>query len=117
MTVVGSKHEPYYCDACGRNLTPTAEELQALSRWGNPLRRPPCLETESGYHLVDPEQITERQFADLVRDYAYVRRTRSCKCGYPKVACLRVVLGNGPPYPPPPCEPARSPSRTERGQS
>jgi hypothetical protein len=31
--------------------------------------------------------------------------TKACGCGYPKKECLRVVLRNGPPYPPRPCEP------------
>lgn len=40
------------CDACGVSLTPTPEQLRALERWGNPLRRQPCLETENGLHVV-----------------------------------------------------------------
>lgn len=35
--------------------------------------------------------------------------TKACGCGYPKKECLRVVLRNGPPYPPRPCEPVRLP--------
>ena len=31
--------------------------------------------------------------------------TKACGCGYPSRECLRVVLRNGPPYPPRPCEP------------
>lgn len=31
--------------------------------------------------------------------------TKACGCGYPEKECLRVVLRNGPPYPPRPCEP------------
>jgi hypothetical protein len=30
--------------------------------------------------------------------------TKACRCGYPTRECLRVVLRNGPPYPPRPCE-------------
>lgn len=40
------------CDACGLSLTPTPEQLRALERFGNPLRRVPCLETEDGLHVV-----------------------------------------------------------------
>jgi len=35
--------------------------------------------------------------------------TKACGCGYPKKECLRVVLRNGPPYPPRPCEPKVAP--------
>jgi pyruvate-formate lyase len=31
--------------------------------------------------------------------------TKACGCGYPNKECLRVVLRNGPPYTPRPCEP------------
>lgn len=31
--------------------------------------------------------------------------TKECGCGYPGRECLLVVLRNGPPYPPRPCEP------------
>lgn len=34
--------------------------------------------------------------------------TKACGCGYPQKECLRVVLRNGPPYPPRPCEPVPS---------
>jgi len=30
--------------------------------------------------------------------------TKACRCGYPGRECLRVVLRNGPAYPPRPCE-------------
>lgn len=35
--------------------------------------------------------------------------TKECGCGYPDRECLRVVLRNGPPYPPRPCEPKATP--------
>lgn len=35
--------------------------------------------------------------------------TEPCGCGYPEKECLRVVLRNGPPYPPRPCEPTVRP--------
>jgi hypothetical protein len=41
-----------HCDECGLDLTPTPEQLEALVRWGNPLRRQPCLKTASGLHRV-----------------------------------------------------------------
>ncbi len=41
------------CSACGLDLTPTPAQLRALERWGNPLRRPPCLETVDGHHRLD----------------------------------------------------------------
>lgn len=48
------------CDACGLDLTPTPEQMAALHRFGNPLRRPPCLETESGHHVVGDRQFFAR---------------------------------------------------------
>lgn len=48
---------PYLCEACGADLTPTPEQLAALKRFGNPLRRPPCLETPDGLHRVSDEQL------------------------------------------------------------
>lgn len=51
------------CDACGEPLTPTPEQIRALHRFGNPLRRSPCLETENAMHVyrgywrdIEPEQ-------------------------------------------------------------
>jgi hypothetical protein len=38
--------------------------------------------------------------------------TRPCSCGYPEKDCIRVVLRNGPPYPPRPCEPKYDPKAT-----
>lgn len=46
---------PVTCDACGMDLTPTPEQIRALHRFGNPLRRQPCLETKSGLHVVNTE--------------------------------------------------------------
>jgi hypothetical protein len=46
-----------HCRACGLDLTPTPEQREALERFGNPLRRPPCLQTASGLHEVDVEAI------------------------------------------------------------
>lgn len=40
------------CVECGMDLTPTQAQIDAVIRWGNPLRRQPCLETESGLHRV-----------------------------------------------------------------
>lgn len=40
----------------------------------------------------------------------------ACECGWPEKECLRRVLGNGPPFPPKPCEPkaeASADARTE----
>lgn len=34
------------------------------------------------------------------------REARKCGCGYPEKPCLRIMLRNGPPFPPRPCEPA-----------
>ena len=47
----------YRCEACGADLTPTPEQIRALQRFGNPLRRPPCLETEDGFHVVSDNQL------------------------------------------------------------
>lgn len=55
-----AEREPYRCVICGEDLTPTPEQLEALRRFGNPLRRPPCLLTENGLHRVDAEQIRRR---------------------------------------------------------
>jgi len=49
------------CSACGMSLTPTPEQLRALKRFGNPLRRPPCLQTESGLHVSPGRGEGERQ--------------------------------------------------------
>ena len=49
----------YRCDACGRDLTPTPDEIRALQRFGNPLRRPPCLETDDGLHIVSDAQLED----------------------------------------------------------
>lgn len=46
---------PVTCEACGMDLTPTPEQIRALLRFGNPLRRQPCLETENGLHIVPRE--------------------------------------------------------------
>jgi len=40
------------CVECGADLRPTPEQIEALMRWGNPLRRAPCLKTPSGLHRV-----------------------------------------------------------------
>lgn len=40
------------CELCGMILTPKSEELLALTRFGNPLRRPACLESPDGLHRV-----------------------------------------------------------------
>ena len=40
------------CVECGADLRPTPEQIDALVRFGNPLRRPPCLKTTSGLHRV-----------------------------------------------------------------
>ncbi len=45
--------EEYRCVICGKDLTPTQEQLQALWKFGNPLRREPCLLTANGLHRVD----------------------------------------------------------------
>lgn len=55
-----AEREPYRCVICGADLTPTPEQIEALRRFGNPLRRPPCLLTENGLHRVDAEQIRRR---------------------------------------------------------
>lgn len=49
------------CSECGIDLTPTQPQLDALVRWGNPIRRQPCLETESGLHRVVPAPAAERE--------------------------------------------------------
>lgn len=56
----------------------------------------------TGWDALSDEMKTEwhRMVAEM-RDPA----TKPCGCGYPKQECLRVVLRNGPPFPPRPCEP------------
>lgn len=54
------KPEPYRCFMCGKDLTPTSEQLEALRRFGNPLRREPCLLSEDGLHRVDDMQLQRR---------------------------------------------------------
>ena len=51
--------------------------------------------------LSDADKAEWTAMADEMRD----PETKACGCGYPKKECLRVVLRNGPPYPPRPCEP------------
>lgn len=46
------------------------------------------------------------EWAAMIREQ-HDAETKGCNCGYPKTECLRVVLRNGPPYPPRPCEPKR----------
>ena len=50
-----------------------------------------------------PESIREDMFAMVaeMRDPG----TKPCGCGYPGKPCLRIMLRNGPPFPPRPCEP------------
>lgn len=48
----GSCPENMRCAECGADLRPTPEQIEALERFGNPLRRPPCLKTASGLHRI-----------------------------------------------------------------
>lgn len=57
---------PVCCVICGKDLTPTPEQLEALRRFGNPLRREPCLLTEDGAHRVDIEEIRRRAKEEAV---------------------------------------------------
>lgn len=49
------------CVVCGKDLTPTPEQLEALRKFGNPLRREPCLLTENGLHRVDQDEMNLRR--------------------------------------------------------
>lgn len=52
---------PFECVICGKDLTPTPEQLEALRKFGNPLRREPCLLTEDGQHRVDADEMERRK--------------------------------------------------------
>lgn len=56
-----------------------------------------------------PEDATRVAWREMAAEMKDPNRA-ACACGYPEVPCLRIVLRNGPPYPPRPCEP-RLPSR------
>lgn len=53
----GREPARYECEDCGLDLTPTEAQLEALRRFGNPLRRQPCTANEDGAHRVSDEQL------------------------------------------------------------
>jgi hypothetical protein len=53
----GDEMSGLHCIICGKDLTPTPAQLAALKRFGNPLRREPCLLTPDGAHRVDQAEI------------------------------------------------------------
>lgn len=64
----------------------------------------------SALDKLDPE--TREQWIEMTAEMKEAERLgpplqpfEKCGCGYPKQPCLRLVLRNGPPYPPRPCEP------------
>lgn len=46
----------------------------------------------------------DEEFLAMVREMRDPA-TKPCGCGYPAQPCLRIMLRNGPPFPPRPCEP------------
>jgi hypothetical protein len=46
-----------YCEDCGLDLTLTPEQLEALKKWGNPVRRQPCTANEDGLHRIAGGQL------------------------------------------------------------
>jgi len=60
------------CVKCGADLRPTPAELEAVVRFGNPLRRTPCLKTASGLHRVAKVELAlpDSVAAHLYRDMA-----------------------------------------------
>jgi hypothetical protein len=50
----------YRCEDCGLDLTLTPEQLEALMKWGNPVRRQPCTANEDGMHRVSDEQLADK---------------------------------------------------------
>lgn len=57
---------------------------------------------QSGWDSLSEDEKDEwERMAEEMRDPA----VGTCSCGFPGKPCLRMVLRNGPPYPPRPCEP------------
>jgi len=66
LALPDSVPENMRCVECGADLRPTPEELEAVVRFGNPLRRPPCLKTASGLHRVAlPDSVAAHIYRDI----------------------------------------------------
>lgn len=101
----------YVCprDPTGRDHGPHAPDARYCFRCGAQLVGPND-EPASPLDKLDPE--TKGEWIEMAVEMQEAARLGppyvECSCGYPKKECLRLVLRNGPPYPPRPCEPRQA---------
>ncbi len=62
-----------------------------------------ALESEDFMAMVNEVSLAARGLPEHLSDAE--REAKTCECGYPEKPCLRIMLRNGPPFPPRPCEP------------
>jgi hypothetical protein len=96
------------CEEAIRKILEGSEEVRQqglveAARIYNERRKEPA---KTGFEALSDADKAE--WAAMIREQRDPE-TKACGCGYPKTECLRVVLRNGPPYPPRPCEPKVAP--------
>lgn len=92
------------CEEALRKITEGSDLVrqQGLVEARRILEKSPAEQKASGFAALSPADQEEwRVMLAEMKD----PDTQACGCGYPGQECLRVVLRNGPPYPPRPCEP------------
>lgn len=67
-----------------------------------------ALKSEDFMAMVNEVSLASRGLPEHLSDAE--REAKKCDCGYPEKPCLRIMLRNGPPFPPRPCEPIQRPA-------